>query len=172
MYNFRLLTFDVEINWFSMKILMVCLGNICRSPIAEGILRSKAQEKQLAISVDSAGTIGIHAGEQPDKRMQVTALNFGIDISPLKSRQVTLSDFEEFDRIYAMDESNYNDLVQLAKQDAHIQKIKLILEENPKQTIKNVPDPYYGGQDGFNQVYHLLDDAIEHLVKKLEHESR
>ncbi len=150
-----------------MKILMVCLGNICRSPIAEGILRKKADDYQKVIEIDSAGTIGLHAGEQPDKRMQATALNYGIDLSSLRSRQVSKSDFQNFDRIYAMDETNYKDLLKLATKEEEKQKIRLILSENPLNTLKNVPDPYYGGQEGFDTVYHLLDDAIEHLIKKI-----
>jgi len=155
-----------------MKILMVCLGNICRSPLAEGILRQKTIENQHTIIIDSAGTIGIHAGEQPDKRMQATALKYGIDLSKLRSRQVTLNDFQEFDRIYAMDESNYSDLQKLAKNEVQKAKIRLLLDENPLNSLKNVPDPYYGGQEGFEQVYFLLEETINHLINNLKHDER
>jgi protein-tyrosine phosphatase len=155
-----------------MKILMVCLGNICRSPLAEGILRQKTIENQHTIIIDSAGTIGIHAGEQPDKRMQATALKYGIDLSTLRSRQVTLNDFQEFDRIYAMDESNYSDLQKLAKNEVQKAKVRLLLDENPLNSLKNVPDPYYGGKDGFEQVYFLLEETINHLINNLKHDER
>jgi protein-tyrosine phosphatase len=155
-----------------MKILMVCLGNICRSPLAEGILRQKTIENQHTIIIDSAGTIGIHAGEQPDKRMQATALKYGIDLSTLHSRQVTLNDFQEFDRIYAMDESNYSDLQKLAKNEVQKAKVRLLLDENPLNSLKNVPDPYYGGQEGFEQVYFLLEETINHLINNLKHDER
>lgn len=151
---------------------MVCLGNICRSPLAEGILRQKTIENQHTIIIDSAGTIGIHAGEQPDKRMQATALKYGIDLSTLRSRQVTLNDFQEFDRIYAMDESNYSDLQKLAKNEVQKAKVRLLLDENPLNSLKNVPDPYYGGQEGFEQVYFLLEETINHLINNLKHDER
>jgi protein-tyrosine phosphatase len=155
-----------------MKILMVCLGNICRSPLAEGILRQKTIENQHTIIIDSAGTIGIHAGEQPDKRMQATALKYGIDLSTLHSRQITLNDFQEFDRIYAMDESNYSDLQKLARNEVQKAKVRLLLDENPLNSLKNVPDPYYGGQEGFEQVYFLLEETINHLINNLKHDER
>jgi len=155
-----------------MKILMVCLGNICRSPLAEGILRQKTKENQHTIIIDSAGTIGIHAGEQPDKRMQATALKYGIDLSTLHSRQITLNDFQEFDRIYAMDESNYSDLQKLARNEVQKAKVRLLLDENPLNSLKNVPDPYYGGQEGFEQVYFLLEETINHLINNLKHDER
>jgi protein-tyrosine phosphatase len=148
------------------------LGNICRSPLAEGILRQKTIENQHTIIIDSAGTIGIHAGEQPDKRMQATALKYGIDLSTLRSRQVTLNDFQEFDRIYAMDESNYSDLQKLAKNEVQKAKVRLLLDENPLNSLKNVPDPYYGGQEGFEQVYFLLEETINHLINNLKHDER
>lgn len=157
-----------EFQSFCMKILMVCLGNICRSPLAEGILRQKTIENQLNIAIDSAGTIGIHAGEQPDHRMQATALKFGIDLSNLRSRQVTLADFQNFDRIYAMDESNYKDLLKLAKNDQEKAKVRLLLDENTLNGLKNVPDPYYGGQEEFEQVYFLLEETINHLINNLK----
>lgn len=151
---------------------MVCLGNICRSPLAEGILRQKTIENQHTITIDSAGIIGIHAGEQPDKRMQATALKYGVDLSTLRSRQVTMADFQEFDRIYAMDESNYSDLQKLAKNEVQKAKVRLLLDENPLNSLKNVPDPYYGGQEGFEQVYILLEETINHLINNLKHDER
>ena len=148
-----------------MKILMVCLGNICRSPVAEGILKHKALQAGLNIMVDSAGTSGWHNGEAPDERSQKSTLKKGINISRQKSRQVQMSDFEEFDLIYAMDSSNFDNLKKLAPSKFH-PKIKLILEEIYPGKKSNVPDPYYT-TDGFDEVFDLLDAACEKIVNDL-----
>jgi len=147
------------------KILMVCLGNICRSPLAEGILRSKLSENSFLI--DSAGTSNYHIGSQPDKRSIAIAKKYGIDISQLKGRQFNISDFDIFDFIYVMDESNYNNVVSLARNEEDIKKVKLILNEvYPKKNF-DVPDPYYGGDEGFKNIYNMLDKACSIIAKNL-----
>lgn len=149
----------------SKKILMVCLGNICRSPLAEGILRSKLPN---SFTVDSAGTGGWHAGEQPDKRSILTAKNRGIDITHQRARKFQKNDFENFDYIYVMDNQNFKDVSSLAENENHKAKVQLILEEIFPGERVDVPDPYYGGQDGFEKVYDMLDEACEIIAKKLE----
>ena len=147
------------------KILMVCLGNICRSPLAEGILQSKLPKDKF--EVDSAGTGGWHAGEQPDKRSISTAKNRGLDISNQRARQFKASDFDSFDYIYVMDMSNYKNVVALSQNDSQKQKVKLILNELFPDENVEVPDPYYGRQDGFEQVYDMLDKACDIIAEKL-----
>ncbi|MCO6148409.1 low molecular weight protein-tyrosine-phosphatase [Flavobacterium sp. NRK1] len=148
-----------------VKILMVCLGNICRSPLAEGILQSKLPQGDFI--VDSAGTGSWHAGQQPDHRSVATAKNRGLDISCQKARQIKVSDFTEFDHIYVMDTSNLKDVQQLAPNASAKAKVKLMMDELfPGEKI-NVPDPYYGGPEGFDKVYDMLDEACELVAKKL-----
>lgn len=147
------------------KILMVCLGNICRSPLAEGILKSKLPES--AFLVDSAGTGAWHAGEQPDKRSIAVAKKHGIDLTDQRARQFKMADFEIFDYIYVMDKSNYDNVVKLATTTEAIQKVKLILNEPFPNTNQEVPDPYYGGDDGFENVFQLLDKAGNQIASKL-----
>ena len=152
-----------------MKILMVCLGNICRSPIAEGILRSKAIKENLSITVDSAGTAGYHIGSKPDARMCATAKKFGVNIDELSARQFQTKDFNEFDIIYAMDKNNYADILSKAQSETHKSKVRLILNElSPGENLE-VPDPYYGGEDGFVEVFNLLDAAIEIIITNYKH---
>jgi protein-tyrosine phosphatase len=148
-----------------VKILMVCLGNICRSPLAEGILQSKLPADKFI--VDSAGTGNWHAGQQPDKRSILTAKNRGLDISCQKARQLKPSDFTEFDHIYVMDGSNFKDVTKLAPNDEAKAKVKLMMDEIfPGQHI-DVPDPYFGGQDGFDKVYDMLEEACALVAGKL-----
>lgn len=144
-----------------MKILMVCLGNICRSPLAEGILRAKLSEDFL---VDSAGTGDWHVGNGPDKRSVSVAKKYGIDISNQRARQFNPKDFDEFDLIYVMDESNFKDVISLAKNEIHQSKVKLILEDFEN---KNVPDPYYGGEEGFENVFKMLDEISTQIASKI-----
>lgn len=144
-----------------MKILMVCLGNICRSPLAEGILRSKLSEEFF---IDSAGTGDWHVGKSPDKRSVSIAKKYGIDISTQRARQFNPKDFDEFDLIFVMDESNYEDVISLAKTEIHRSKVKLILGDFKN---KNVPDPYYGGDEGFENVYQMLDEVSEQIAIKI-----
>ena len=147
-----------------MKILLVCLGNICRSPLAEGILRHKALENELEIEVDSCGTSGYHDGENPDPRSIENAKQNGIDISDLVSRKFKQSDFDHFDIIYTMDSSNYQNIVDLAKTESDKKKVKLILNENFPDKNRNVPDPYFGGDSGFQDVFNLLNEACETII--------
>ena len=147
------------------KILMVCLGNICRSPLAEGIMRSKLSED---FTVDSAGTGGWHAGELPDKRSIATAKNRGLDITNQRARQFKKNDFEIFDHIFVMDNSNYKDVLALAPNEEAKSKVKLILNEIFPNENVDVPDPYYGGQEGFENVFDMLDQACEEIARKLK----
>lgn len=146
---------------------MVCLGNICRSPLAEGILKNKLQLSGLEIEVDSAGTGGWHAGQLPDPRSIEKAMEYGIDITNQRARKFQTSDFQSFDLIYAMDGSNYSDIISLANSKEEMGKVKIILNELYANEDRSVPDPYYGGDDGFENVYQLLDEACESIIKKL-----
>lgn len=143
---------------------MVCLGNICRSPMADGLLAQKTQH--LGWTVDSAGTSAFHAGEAPDPRMQRTARKHDVDISHLKARQVEPEDFERFDLLFAMDKSNYQNLLNLAPTEADKEKVKLILDEIYPGEGLEVPDPYFGGDHGFEQVFDLLDRATDAIVMR------
>lgn len=147
-----------------MKILVVCLGNICRSPLAEGILKAKLPEN---FTVDSAGTISLHEGEHPDKRAVQTAKNHGIDISKQKSRPITTEDFEDFDKILCMDVSVIEDVLSMAEAGEQRSKVALFLEEAemPGNNYE-VFDPYWSEMDGFEEVFLLLKEASEKLKAK------
>lgn len=147
---------------------MVCLGNICRSPIADGLLRKKVEEHGLDIEVDSAGTSAHHVGEKPDERMRKTAKSFGTSIDFLRARQFTIEDFDAFDIIYAMDQSNYNNIITLAKNDADKAKVKLFLNELYPNENRAVPDPYFGGKQGFIDVYKMVDATTDKILEKLK----
>ena len=148
-----------------VKILMVCLGNICRSPLAEGILQSKLPSDTFM--VDSAGTGGWHAGECPDRRSIATAKGRGLDISKQKARKFKTSDFKDFDHIYVMDSSNLKDVTALAPDTEAKAKVKLMMDEiYPGQNVV-LPDPYYGGPEGFENVYDMLDEACTLVAEKL-----
>ena len=145
------------------RILIVCLGNICRSPLAEGILKAKVDSD--FIYVDSAGTSAFHRGELPDRRSIDIARKYHIDITNQRSRQFIAADFEIFDIIYVMDESNKNNVLSLAKNTNDRNKVKIILNEtNPNQNL-DVPDPYYN--DGFENVYQMLNKACTHIAHNL-----
>ena len=148
------------------KILMVCLGNICRSPLAEGILKSKLPPESFI--VDSAGTEGYHVGELPDGRSIEVARKYGIDITNQRSRKFRKTDFDKFDMIFAMDQSNYADIVALSENEEQHEKVRMILNELYPDENRNVPDPYYGGDQGFENVYKMLDEACEIIASKLE----
>ncbi len=150
-----------------MKILMVCLGNICRSPLADGLLRKKVKQQGLNIIVDSAGTSNFHVGEAPDARMRATAKQFDLSIDDLRARQFCKEDFANFDIIYAMDSSNYNNILKLSSSEADSAKVKLILNDSHPGKNLNVPDPYYGGDQGFIDVYNLLDEATDVIMNNL-----
>lgn len=145
---------------------MVCLGNICRSPLAEGILKSKLLEN--IFFVDSARTANYNIGQQPDHRSIETAKRHGIDISNQRGRQFVVSDFDNFDYIYAMDSNNFNDIISLSRNINDTSKVKLILDELTDNDIANVPDPYYGGNQGFENVYRILDRACNIIANKLK----
>jgi protein-tyrosine phosphatase len=148
-----------------IKILMVCLGNICRSPLAEGILASKLPKNKFI--VDSAGTGSWHIGNHPDERSIAIAKKNKLDISKQKGRQFTTSDFDTFDYIYVMDNSNYNDVVALSKNPEHREKVQLILNELFPNENVDVPDPYFGIPNGFDSVYKMLDEVCDIIAKKL-----
>jgi protein-tyrosine phosphatase len=141
------------------KILMVCLGNICRSPLAQGILNKKVFKPVI---IDSAGTAGYHIGKNPDQRSINIGKKNGVDISNLKARQFSKEDFKNFDHIYVMDNSNYKDVIDLAESIEDEKKVNLILSSN-----QEIPDPYYHGEKGFDHCYRLLDSACEKIVKEL-----
>ena len=146
------------------RILMVCLGNICRSPLAEGILKSKVDPEK--VFVDSAGTSNYHVGDAPDPRSVSIAHLRKLDITSQRGRQFKTSDFDEFDHIYVMDMANYHDVLALARDEEDRKKVSLILDEIfPGENVE-VPDPYYGGSDGFGNVYDMLDQACEQIARK------
>ena len=149
----------------SVKILMVCLGNICRSPLAEGILASKLPKGKF--TVDSAGTGSWHIGRQPDERSIAVAKKNKINISTQKGRQFSVADLDAFDYIYVMDSSNYNDVVELAKTQDHRDKVQMILNDLFPNENVDVPDPYFGLPNGFEIVYNMLDEVCEVISKKL-----
>jgi len=144
---------------------MVCLGNICRSPLAEGILAEKAVKAGLSWFVDSAGTSDYHIGEPPHRLSQKVSLLNGIDISTQRCRQFVENDIIKFDKIYAMDSANYSDIKRLCGKNWQNDKVKLILEELYPGKNMEVPDPWYGGEDGFHQVFKLLNDACERIIQ-------
>lgn len=148
------------------KVLMVCLGNICRSPLAQGILESKVNPDE--IYVDSAGTAGYHVGNRPDTRSIKVAQKNGLDISHQTCRRFTVNDFNKFDFIYAMDFSNYQNILDLARTDADRNKVQMILNEIYPNSNRSVPDPYYGGESGFDDVYEMLEAACEVISGKLQ----
>ncbi|NHF59324.1 low molecular weight phosphotyrosine protein phosphatase [Flavobacteriaceae bacterium TP-CH-4] len=150
------------------KVLMVCLGNICRSPLAEGLLQSKVDPE--LVSVDSAGTGGYHIGERPDERSIAVAAKYGLDISRQRCRKLTRRDLDIFDLIFAMDRSNFQNILELAETKAQVAKVRLLLESVDLGT-NEVPDPYYGGKDGFEHVYMLIDVACDHIAKQLENKN-
>ena len=144
---------------------MVCLGNICRSPLAEGILRSKVDSNE--VFVDSAGTGDYHIGSTPDERSVAVAKENRLDITTQRGRQFSAEDFDKFDKIYVMDMSNYKDVIALARNEEDKQKVSLILNEIfPGENVE-VPDPYHGGNEGFQRVYEMLDEACEVIAKKV-----
>ena len=145
---------------------MVCLGNICRSPLAEVILYNKG--KQLNIEVDSAGTAAYHIGKQPDIRSIEIANKYDIDLNQQRARQFSRADFDEFDIIYAMDTNNYTHLISLASSETERNKIRMILNENNPNAYQSVPDPYYGGDNGFQDVYNMLDKACDKIIQNIE----
>ena len=146
------------------RVLMVCLGNICRSPLAEGILKSKVDPN--TIIVDSAGTAGYHIGNPPDTRSIAVAKKYGIDISDQVCRKFSPKDFDTYDIIYAMDKDNYQNIIQLSTKSEHTNKVRFLLSEIDGNE-QEVPDPYYGGTDGFEQIFQMIDTACDHIVNRI-----
>lgn len=146
------------------RVLFVCLGNICRSPLAEALLRSKDPEGRF--EVDSAGTSGFHQGESPDYRTRKSAARHGLSMEGICSRPFEPEDFDRFDVILAMDRSNRDVLLGMAQTDAHRAKIRLMLDELHPGAELEVPDPFHGGDEGFEQVYSLLDQACDALIER------
>ena len=157
----------MDVNYSTIdSVLFVCMGNICRSPTAESVFRHKAAQQCKQVNIDSAGTIGAHAREKPDHRSVKVGQSAGYSFDGIKARKVTVNDFEHFDLILAMDENNYNDLIDLAPQEsAH--KVKLFLDFAENFDEREVPDPYYGGAGGFKYVLELVEDASEGLLAKM-----
>ncbi|MDX1620336.1 MAG: low molecular weight protein-tyrosine-phosphatase [Nitriliruptorales bacterium] len=149
-----------------MRILFVCLGNICRSPTAEAAFREAADDAGLEVEVDSAGTGDWHIGEPPDRRMQSAALEDGLQLAG-RARQVEPVDFERYDLLVAMDRENRRDLERLAPDPEAADKIRLFREFQPDADAPDVPDPYYGGDDGFHEVVRIVRSAAKGLVDEL-----
>ena len=151
-----------------VKVLFVCTGNICRSPTAEGVFKHHVKEAGLAGRVlsDSAGTHGYHVGEPPDPRTQRAASRRGYDLSALRARQVSRGDFSEFDYVLAMDETNLLVLQRLCPPQ-HSNRLKLFMEFGGDPAVREVPDPYYGGAQGFERVLDLVEQASKHLLDHL-----
>ncbi len=145
---------------------MVCLGNICRSPLAHGIMSNRIAELGLDWEVDSAGTSAWHAGEQPDRRSAQVAMENGIDISSQRARQFVKNDFAKFDHILAMDASNYNNILQLAPSDADREKVSMLLNYTYPGQNRQVPDPYYEG--GFSSVYSMIYQAVDDFINSIQ----
>jgi len=154
-----------------IKVLFVCLGNICRSPTAEGVFRKLVQEQNLArqIEIDSAGTHAYHVGEPPDERAQAAALCRGIDISGLRGRRAVAEDIRTFDYVLAMDRENFENLRAICPMGLE-SKIRLFLEFAPNRPEKEVPDPYFGGTGGFDRVLDMIEEAALGLLEDIRHQ--
>jgi len=151
------------------NILFVCMGNICRSPSAEGFFANALQKSKYKeqVSIDSAGTHGYHIGHPPDSRAVAMAADFGVDISHLRARKVNASDFDAYDLIIAMDRSNFQDLLRIRPANSKA-GLEMMMQYHPDTQPEEVPDPYYGGMDGFNYMCRLLDSATQGLLKEVE----
>jgi len=152
----------------TQRVLFVCLGNICRSPTAEAVFRELVRREApgLAVEVDSAGTHAYHAGSPPDERAIAAAARRGFDLTPLRARVVTLADFASFDLVLAMDEQNYRQLRGMAPE-PHRERVRLFLDFAPHLQRRDVPDPYYGGATGFEEVLDLVEEAARGLLATL-----
>jgi len=152
-----------------IKVLFVCMGNICRSPTAQGVFRNLIEKEGLShlISTDSAGTIAFHVGNPPDKRACETAVKRGLDLSDLRARQAVADDFERFDYVVAMDRENFDDLKNLCPAGQE-NKLHLFLDFAPHLDVQEVPDPYYGGPGGFEKVFDLVEDASNGLLSRIK----
>jgi protein-tyrosine phosphatase len=146
-----------------MKVLFVCLGNICRSPIAEGVMKQQIKILGLNWNVDSAGTNGLHLGEAPHRYSQAVCLEHQIDISDQRARAFVINDINEFDLIYAMAPDVLADIKKVLN--GRLEKVKLFLDENPDTTLKAVPDPWYGDKDGYLPVYQLIEQTCNYILQ-------
>lgn len=157
----------------TVKVLFVCMGNICRSPTAQGVFERLVAEADLSaqVSTDSAGTYAYHVGEPPDKRATEAALRRGVDLSSQRARRVSPEDFEVFDYVLAMDSSNHEDMLEIC-QPEHASKIRLFLEFAPGLGIDEVPDPYYGGATGFERVLDMIEEAAAGLLADIRQQHR
>ena len=150
-----------------LKILMVCLGNICRSPMAHGILQHKVSALKLNWEIDSAGTSGYHKGELPDRRAIACMKRHDIDITYQRSRPITVADLRYYDRIFVMDRSNLKDVSDMAGTEHELKKVELMMTVVDAQNPEDVPDPYFGTEDsGFEKVYEMVDLATDRLIEK------
>jgi protein-tyrosine phosphatase len=149
-----------------MKILMVCLGNICRSPLAEGIMKAVIAKAGLDWTVDSAGTAGYHVGEPPHRLSQKVAKQNGIDISKQQCRQFTANDLLLFDKIYVMDSDNYNEVKRISGKHWQAQKVDLLLNASYPNQNRQVPDPWYGGEEGYHEVFDLITKACAAIIQQ------
>lgn len=155
-----------------MKILFVCLGNICRSPLARGIMHHKISSKGLNAEVDSAGFEDYHIGEPADPRSVEIAMKNGVSLDGHRARQFDVEDFDKFDRIYVMDEKNYKDVIDLARNQHDLDKVDYIMNVVTPGTDTPVPDPYYGGEEGFSNVFRMLDTACEKIARDIENNNK
>ena len=153
-----------------VSVLFVCMGNICRSPTAEGVFRHVVKQAGMQdnIMIDSAGTHAYHIGESPDKRSQAKAKEHGVDLSNQKARKALAKDFERFDYIIAMDRSNYEDLKSLTRNQEQSQKLSLFMDYADNWNNTEVPDPYYGGSNGFQEVFDMVTSASEGLLEHIK----
>jgi len=149
-----------------MKILMVCLGNICRSPLAEGILQKEAAKEGLDWQIDSAGTEPFHVGEPPHLLSQKVAVEHGLDLSTQRARRFTKEDFDHFDKLYAMAEDVYEEMMLIGKGNGEASKTDLLLNEVYPGENRSIPDPWYGGEDGFHKAWALISSACTQIIKK------
>lgn len=152
-----------------VKVLFVCMGNICRSPTAHGVFRNLVERQGLphAIGIDSAGTHAYHLGNPPDKRAQATALGRGVDLSDLVARRVAPEDFDAFDYVLAMDQDNYMALCEICP-DQHVEKVHMFMDFAPHMRTREIPDPYYGGPAGFDRVFDLVEAASAGLLEEIK----
>ena len=151
-----------------VSVLFICMGNICRSPTAQGVFRALVEQEGLTdrIATDSAGTIAYHVGEAPDRRARETASRRGVDLSDLRARKVVAEDFERFDYLLAMDQDNYSDLLKLSPPGGE-QRLYLFMDFARNRPEKEVPDPYYGGVAGFDRVFDMVEEASRGLLNHI-----
>jgi protein-tyrosine phosphatase len=151
-----------------MKILFVCLGNICRSPLAKGILKSKLKKSHPITEVDSAGFEAFHKGDPADARSVAVAADHGVDLSGHRARMFSTLDFDRFDRIYVMDKKNYQDVAKLARTVGDMDKVDYIMNLLSPEENKHIPDPWYGDSEEFEVVYQMLDEACDAMVRDIK----